>query len=115
MAAARPAVLPIFTLGWLKSGSRPVTAADPGGPQAALESLATALNPCEFAAILVIGAGCRPCLTVANRHTFAAENIYADRSAFWWSWAEPIAAASDPLAAAHRITGFLGAVPGGRP
>jgi hypothetical protein len=76
-----------------------------------LESLATALNPGEFAAILVIRAGCRPCLTVANRRTSAAENIYADRSVFWWPWAEPIAASTDPLTAADRITDVLGAVP----
>ena len=92
-----------------------MTAADGDGPEEALENLAAALDPREFAATLVTGTGHAPCLTVANRQTLVAENIYADRSAFWWSWAEPIAAASDPLAAAHRITGFLGAVPGGRP
>jgi hypothetical protein len=106
--------LPTFTLGWLRPGSRPVTASDPGGPQAALESLATALNPREFAAILVAEAGCRPCLTVASRRTSAAENIYADRSVYWWSWVEPIAATSDPLAAAYRVTAVLGAVSGAR-
>jgi hypothetical protein len=92
-----------------------VAASDSGGPQAALESLATALNPREFAAILVIRAGCRPCLTVATRRTSAAENICADRSAFWWPWAEPIATTSDPLTAAVRITDVLGAVPGVSP
>lgn len=85
-----------------------MVASDVGGPQAALESLAMALDPREFAAILVIGAGCRACLTVANRRTSAAENIYAGRSAFWWPWSEPIAATSDPLAAARRITGVRG-------
>jgi hypothetical protein len=89
----------------------PVTTPDVGGQRAALESLATALDPREFAAILVTGAGHRPALTVANRQTSAVEVVFADRSAFWWPWAEPIAATSDPLAAARRITAVLGADP----
>jgi hypothetical protein len=92
-----------------------VTGSDPGGVQVALESLATALNPREFAAILVTGAGRRPCLTVTNRHTLIAQDICADGSAFWWPWAEPIAGISDPLAAAYRITDVLGTARGARP
>lgn len=84
---------------------------DSGNPRAALESLATALDPREFVTVLVAGDGCRPCLTVVNRRTFAAENIHVDRLTFWWQWAEPIAAMSDPLAAAHRITNVLGVAP----
>jgi hypothetical protein len=92
-----------------------VTGSDPGAVRTALESLAAALNPREFAAILVTGAERRPCLTVTNRHTLIAQDIRADGSAFWWPWAEPIAATSDPLAAAYRITDVLGTTRGARP
>jgi hypothetical protein len=81
----------------------------------ALEELATALDAGEFAMILVTGPERRPCLTVAHRLTCAAEDIYADRSAYWWAWVQRIAATSDPLAAAHRITVLLRADPGARP
>jgi hypothetical protein len=81
---------------------------------AALEELATALDPREFAMILVTGPEQRPCLTVAHRFTCAAEDIYTDRSAYWWPWVQPIAAISDPLAAAHHIMALLRADPGAR-
>jgi hypothetical protein len=82
-----------------------VTAAS--GP-AALERLATALDPGEFAAILVTRAGRRPRLAVVDRRTCAGEDVYADDSGwFWWAWAEPIAATDDPLTAAHLVTAAL--------
>ena len=86
-----------------------------GAGVAALEELATALDPREFAAILVTGREQRPCLTVTHRITRVTEDIYADRSTYWWSWAQPITVTSDPLAAAHRVTAFLRADPGARP
>lgn len=81
---------------------------------AALEELATALDTHEFAMILVTGPEQGPCLTVAHRFTCAAEDIYADHSAYWWPWAQPIAATSDPLAAAHQVMAWLRAEPGAR-
>lgn len=72
-------------------------------PQTALESLAAALDPGEFATALVTGTGRRPCLTVTSREAGAEESIYADQSSYWSGWAERIAAAGDPLTAAHKV------------
>jgi hypothetical protein len=91
-----------------------VIAADWDGPEVALENRAAALDPREFAAILVTGTGHAPCLTVANRHTLAAENLYADNCAYWWQWVQPIAATTDPSAAADQVTAVLGAISGAR-
>lgn len=41
-----------------------------------------------------------------------AEDIYADETAFWWSWAEPVCPVGDPLAAARKIASVLRTVPG---
>jgi hypothetical protein len=89
-------------------------AAHPGSPRV-LEHLADALDRDEFATVMVTTPGRRPCLMVARRATLAAEHIYADDSGwFWWSWAERIAATSDPIAAAYQITAALrGGLPGG--
>jgi hypothetical protein len=92
-----------------------VTAASLGGPGTALENLATALDPREFAVILVTGTGRPPCLTVANRRTLVAEEIYAGDWAYWWPWLQPIAPTDDPLAAAYWVTFVLGAVRGAQP
>jgi hypothetical protein len=83
-------------------------------PVAALEELATALDSRECAMILVTGPEQRPCLTVAHRLTRTAQDIYADHSTYWWPWGQPIAATSDPMAAAYRIMAFLRAGPGAR-
>jgi hypothetical protein len=80
----------------------------------ALEELAAALDARECAMILVTRPGQRPCLTVAHRFTHMAEDIYADHSAYWWPWEQPIAATSDPMAAAQRIMAALRADPGAR-
>ena len=77
---------------------------------AVLERLAQALDPAEFSTALVMGGGRRPVLTVASRRTLAAEDIYAD-GWFWWSWAERIAPADDPLTAARLVTAVLRAAP----
>ena len=80
--------------------------APPAPGTAALERLATALDSREFATSLVAGDGRRPCLTVASRHTGAAEDIYADRARFWWGWAYPMCrpcwAAVREIAERHR-------------
>jgi hypothetical protein len=76
--------------------------------QAALERLAAALSPRDFATALTAGPGHRPFLTVTSRHIGFGDNIYADPIAYTWSWCEQIAPASDPLAAAAEISKVLG-------
>jgi hypothetical protein len=86
-------------------------------PVAALERLAAAISPGEFATTLTTGAGRRPRLTVCSRSGSAAEDVYADGNGwFWWPWAERIAATSDPLTAACRVSAALrgSTVAGGR-
>lgn len=75
--------------------------------RAALERLAAALNRRDFATTLVTGHGRPPRLTVTSRHAPLSEEIWADSHAYRWSWAEPIAGVSDPLAAAAKITSML--------
>jgi hypothetical protein len=76
--------------------------------RAALERLAAALSPRDFATTLVTGNGRPARLTVASRHTPLSEEITAARHAYRWSWAEPIAPLGDPLTAARRIARMLG-------
>jgi hypothetical protein len=83
----------------------------PTGSQAALEALADALDPREFATTLTASPGRRPFLAVTNRHATLGDNIYADTTAYFWSWAECIAPATDPQAAAAEISRVLGTVP----
>jgi hypothetical protein len=85
-----------------------VTARD---PRAALERLAAALDPGEFATTLVTGTARRPYLTVTSRRAGTEQTVYADRSWYWWEWAEPIAATVDPLTAASKVTTALRAIP----
>ena len=54
--------------------------------------------------------GCKACvkasatrLTVASRHAHISGDIYADPTAYWWSWGERIAPITDPPAAARKI------------
>jgi hypothetical protein len=82
---------------------------------AALERLAAALDPREFATTLTTGAGQPPRLAVASRHAQIGGDIYADHRAFWWSWSERIAPITDPPAAASKISSILHAIPTGRP
>jgi hypothetical protein len=85
-----------------------VTARD---PQTALERLAAALDPGEFATALVTGTSGRLYLTVTSRRAGMELTIYADRSWYWREWAEPIAATVDPVTAAHKVAAALRAVP----
>jgi len=87
-----------------------VTAPAADSAPAALERLATALGP-RFSTTLVTREARRPCLAVTSRDTAAGDNIYADAAAYWWSWVEWIASASDPLAAAGEISRVLGTWP----
>jgi hypothetical protein len=90
--------------------ARPALAQD-ADPQAALERLAAALDPRDHITTLVTSHDRIPHLTIASRHADLAEDVYADRVSFWWSWAEPICAVDDPLTAAQKITSVLRAVP----
>jgi len=91
--------------------------AAPGVPAtvAALERLAAAISPGEFAITLTTGTGRRPRLTVCSRSGSAAEDVYADGNGwFWWPWAERIAGTADPLTAAYRVSAALrGPAPAG--
>ena len=78
---------------------------------AALENLAATLDPRDYATILVSGQGRVPHLAVTSRHADFGDDIYADHQAYWWSFAERIAAIDDPLAAAQKIASVLRAVP----
>ena len=83
----------------------------PAPPQAALETLATALDPDDFATTLTTGDGRPPRLTVTSRHAQFGDDIYADHQWYWWSFAERIGAVDDPLAAAQIVAGVLRAAP----
>lgn len=78
--------------------------------QAALETLADALDPADYATTLTTGPG-RVCLSVISRHAAIGDEIWADNRAFYWSWGEWIAPTSDPATAARMISVVLRAVP----
>jgi hypothetical protein len=82
----------------------------PTGLQAALESLAAALDPADYATTLTTGPG-RTRLSVTSRHAAIGDDIWADHRAYCWSWGEWIAPLSDPQAAARMISVVLRAVP----
>jgi len=94
--------------------ARGAPAADPVAPgscghrvQAALENLATALDPRAFATTLTISDGRPPRLTLISRHSLLGQDVFADAQFFWWPGAGPIGAVDDPLAAARKITSVL--------
>ena len=97
------------------AGDRPVASPVATQPQsvaaalAALERLAAALSPHDFATTLITGDGRQARLTVTSRHTPLSEEITAGGRAYQWSWAEAIAPLTDPCLAARRITRVLGA------
>jgi hypothetical protein len=69
---------------------------DPGTARVqALDRLAAALDPREFATTLTTGPGHGPRLSVTNRHAQIGDDIWADNRAFYWSWGEWIAPISD--------------------
>ena len=78
---------------------------------AALERLAAALDPAEFATTLTTGPGHGPRLSVMNRHAQIGDDIWADNRAYYYSWGEWIAPVSDPATAARMISVVLRAVP----
>lgn len=82
---------------------------------AALERLAAALDPGEFALTLTTSPGRPPRLTVDSRHAPISDDIHADHRAYYWSWREWIAPITDPHTAARKISSILRAIPTGRP
>jgi len=76
----------------------------------ALERLAAALHPREFATTLTTGPG-HTCLSVTSRHAAIGDDITADHRAYYYSWGEWIAPVSDPATAARMISAVLRAVP----
>jgi hypothetical protein len=88
------------------------TSAQPGDdPRAALERLAAALGSAEFVITMTIGPGRPPHLTVTRKHAGFGVEIYADNQAYWWSFAERIAAVDDPQAAARKVISALHTTP----
>jgi hypothetical protein len=77
---------------------------------AALERLAAALDPAQYATTLTTGPG-RLCLSVTSRHAAIGDDIFADHRAYYYSWGEWIAPVSDPATAAQMISAVLRAVP----
>lgn len=77
------------------------------GARAALESLAAALDPRNFATTLVTGQGRPPRLTVTSRHAALAEDVCAQDGWLWWSWGERLAPFEDAPAAAGKIATAL--------
>ena len=77
----------------------------------ALERLADALDPAEFATTLTAGPGHGPRLSVTSRHAQVGADIWADHRAYYWPWGEWIAPVSDPPTAACMISMVLRAVP----
>lgn len=88
-------------------GEPPATAA----VTAALERLDAVLDPAEFATTLTTGPGHRPHLSVTSRHAQIGDDIWADHRAYYWSWGEWIAPATDAATAARMISVVLRAVP----
>ncbi len=87
-------------------------ALSPSETQAALESLAAALDPPDYATTLVTGDGRVPHLTVASRHAAQlAEDVHVQDGWFWWSWAERIAPADNVTAAARKVAAVLRIIP----
>jgi hypothetical protein len=75
----------------------------------ALEALAQALNPGQFAATIAPGAV--PHLRITNRHARQLSgSIYAGHGWYWWSWAERIAGCDDPAGAAAKVARVLRAI-----
>jgi hypothetical protein len=82
----------------------------PARVRAALECLADALDPADYATTLTNSPG-RLCLSVISRHAQIGDVIWADHRAFYWSWGEWIAPVSDPATAARMISTVLRALP----
>jgi len=83
--------------------------------QAALEALAAALDPGDFATTLIANQDRPPWLSVTSRHADIGEDIYTADGWFWWSWAERITPVGEVPAAAAKVATVLGVVPQSSP
>ncbi len=83
-------------------------------PSAALTTLADAIDPSNFTITSIAKPGRPPRLRIASKHAAQlAEDIYAGRGYFWWSWAERISPLTDPASAAAKIARVLHTRPPG--
>ena len=91
---------------------RPAGTQDPAGfgLLAALDRLAAALDPRDYATTLTSGPG-HTCLAVTSRHAAIGDDIWAGHRAFYYSWGEWIAPVSDPATAARMISTVLRPLP----
>jgi hypothetical protein len=80
-------------------------------PRAALVALAAALDPRDFATSLTVTPGRPLRLSVTSRHAAIGDDITADHRAYYYSWGEWIAPASDPATTARMITSVLRTTP----
>ena len=79
-------------------------------PAAALESLATALDPAGYA--ITLQGGRRPRLTITNRRApMLTESIYIEDGWYRWGWGDQLAPATDPGQAARQVASVLRVVP----
>jgi hypothetical protein len=101
-----------------RASSNPVSARGTLAPRAdtgRLRGLAEVLSRHGLQASLITRPGCAPGLHVVNpAASVLAEEVYAKPGRdgttwFWWSWAEPLAAADDLEAAAALIKKVLAA------
>ncbi|MGH3154953.1 MAG: hypothetical protein ACRDNF_00030 [Streptosporangiaceae bacterium] len=78
----------------------------PGSEITAFESLASELDPAQYATAIITGTV--SCLRVTNRQAAQlTEDIYAGRGWYWWSWAERITGCDDVDGAAAKIAHVL--------
>jgi len=83
---------------------------DNSDPQVALEALARHLDLRHLT--ITRPSASRPCLRVTSRAAARlAEDIYAGRGWYWWSWAERISPVTQPAAAAAKIAQVLHTTP----
>jgi len=78
-------------------------------PGTALEALAAALDPREFATALVTGQARAPRLTVISRRAHASHDVYIKAGWYWHAWAERIAPVTDTEQAADKVIAVLAA------
>jgi hypothetical protein len=90
--------------------SQPGDARDTPAMTAALERLAAALDPADYATTLTTGVS-RAWLSITSRHAHIGDDIWADHRAYYYSWGEWIAPVSDPATAARMISVVLRALP----
>jgi len=77
-------------------------------PEAALDALADAIDSRQFTVTRMPAAGRLHRIRVISRASGRlADDIYAGRGCFWWSWSERIGPVTDPAGAAAKIARVL--------